>query len=152
MVRIILVLIVIILSSCEGVEQSDNNRKVIVRKEINDSLSVRFFFNKENKNIHSLIFKNKNSNVNRVIGFRDDGFTVSSITSYKNRKEVGLSYRYFPNGVLNFKSNFKDGEFHGDCETYSNEGILLYKATYLNGIEKEVIIGTREEEIEIIEE
>lgn len=148
----ILVLVVVMLSSCNDVEQYDDNRKVVVRKEINDSLSVRFFFDKKNKNIHSLIFKNKNSNVNRVIGFSDDGFTISSITSYKNRKEVGLSYRYFPNGVLNFKSNFKDGEFHGDCETYSNEGILLYKATYINGIEKEVIIGTREEEIEIIEE
>ena len=152
MVRIILVLIVIILSSCEGVEQSDNNRKVIVRKEINDSLSVRFSFDKENKNIYSLIFKNKNSNVNRFIGFRDDGFTISSITSYKNRKEVGLSYRYFPNGRLNLRVNYKDGEYHGDYEAYSEEGELLYKATYVNGIEKEVIIGTREEEIEIIEE
>jgi antitoxin component YwqK of YwqJK toxin-antitoxin module len=140
-----------------------------INKKLNDSLNICISFDKETKEISLISLFNSHTGISKAIEFSKDGASISSFYNFKDRynendvsicsilndiyrfRENGVSYRYYSSGRLKFKVNFKNGKYDGLYEYYSSEGELLYKAIYENGIEKEVIIGTLYDEIEIVE-
>jgi antitoxin component YwqK of YwqJK toxin-antitoxin module len=50
----------------------------------------------------------------------------------RNRKKDGYWEEYYPNGQLNFKVNYVNGQKHGYWEEYFSNGKLKYKGKYIN--------------------
>ena len=53
--------------------------------------------------------------------------------NYKEGKEHGLRESYFKNGQLRIKGNHKDGKRNGLWEWYYENGKLMFKDCYKNG-------------------
>lgn len=110
-----------------------------VKCELNDSLSVTLFF-KENKNISSIIIENNNNNTSSFISFYKDGTTPVIIGHEKDGLRAGLYYTYYSSGRLSSKSQYLQGEIHGESICFSEDGRTIFKARYDKGIEQEVIV------------
>lgn len=145
------VFLIIIFGSCSFTKRNNNQNEISAK--INDSLDINISLDNDTKNYSLISITNNLTGRCKCIGFHEDGVTVSSVGVYKDRlKEDGLYYRYYSSGRLNLKVCFKDGKYNGVYEYYSSEGVLIYKAFYENGVEKDVIKGSLEEdEIEIVE-
>ena len=126
-------------NSNKGKDNSD-----YVEAKINDSLDVKIFFNTTNNTFSTLIIKNNQNGTHNIYGFHNDGITLSRIGSEKDGFRTGPYYTYYSNGKLNCKVNYIQGEFEGDYTCYSEDGNIIYKANYENGIEKNVEINKKD--------
>ena len=61
---------------------------------------------------------------------------VQKIVGFENGEETILEeYKYYENGQLKSKWNFKDGKEHGLQKEYYRNGQLRHKTNYKNGVE-----------------
>jgi antitoxin component YwqK of YwqJK toxin-antitoxin module len=141
------ILVIAFLLSCSNKNGYCKTEKI----SFNDSLEIKIYFNQSNEAINTIIIENKNSGINNVYGFHNDGITPSLIGKEKNGKRTGVYYTYYSSGGLNNKINYSNGKFQGNYKSYSEDGELLYDAYYENGVEKEVKVNKIDDEI-LIEE
>ena len=85
--------------------------------------------------------------VQKIVGFENGEETIleeykyyengqlKSKWNFKDGKEHGLLEGYHKNGQLEFKWNYKDGKEHGLQKEYYRNGQLRYKTNYKNGVE-----------------
>jgi antitoxin component YwqK of YwqJK toxin-antitoxin module len=52
----------------------------------------------------------------------------------EENKAHGYWEIYYPNGQLQFKGLFVNGDLNGPCESYSEDGSLTLKCNFLNKI------------------
>ena len=82
----------------------------------------------------TIVLTNKRTETSNAIGFHKDGITPSLIGYRENGVEVGPYYTFFSNGFLNCRVSYEAGEYDGDYICYSEDGQIVYKAFYDNGI------------------
>jgi len=139
-VLIISFIITVCFVSCGKKKDIPDKEIDSIEAKINDSLSIKIFFNGNHKDFSTVIIKNQNSNLYHIYGFHSDGITPSLMGREKNGNRVGLYYTFYPSGRLNNKVNYLNGKLDGDYESYSANGQLQYKAIFEKGAEKSVLI------------
>lgn len=144
-------MLVVLFYSCDFKKDNTNEVNNKIEAEVNDSLNICIFFNENSGAISTVIIKNKKSNLENIIGFHKDGTTPSLAGVKIDGLREGAYYTYYSSGSLNNKILYKQDEFDGDYISFSEEGIIKYKAFYENGIEKMVEINDTSSNIEIIE-
>ena len=127
--------------SCGKRENISNRETDSLEARINDSLSIKIFFNENHNDFSTIIIKNKKSKINHIYGFHNDGITPSLIGCEKDGKEIGLYYTFYPSGRLNNRINYLDGEFDGEYVSYSANGQIQYEAIFKKGAEKSVLVN-----------
>ena len=70
--------------------------------------------------------------LNGVVEKYYDNGQLESRKNYKNDKLNGLWEDWYANGQLKSRKLFKDGKFNGLCEAWDRDGKLWTKATYKN--------------------
>jgi antitoxin component YwqK of YwqJK toxin-antitoxin module len=148
---IISLMAAVCLTSCDGRKDGHNELSDSIEAKINDSLSVKIFFNEDHHNFSTIIIKNQKSNVNHIYSFHNDGITPNIVGREKEGKRVGLYYTFYPSGRLNNRINYLDGEFNGDYVSYSANGQIQYKAIFEKGVEKKVLVNDSSSIIQIQE-
>ena len=63
----------------------------------------------------------------------DEGEGLRYEWYYKDGLKDGTSRGWYPNGQLKQKGNYKNGELHGHCEFFDEEGNLTKTETWENG-------------------
>ncbi len=135
----VLIIITMCFYSCVSKKTGYIKDKVVERK-LNDSLYITIFFNEKYQTIRTLIIENRNNKIKNIYGFRDNGITPVMISRAKNGVRDGLCLTFYSNGILNSKISYVEGEIDGEKVVYSEDGSIIYKASYKKGIEKQVEI------------
>ena len=148
-----LVLITIVGCFCSCNNDKDVSIKDVnfIEGRINDSIDVMIYLDKKSNNISTVIIKNKQTGVNNIWGFHRNGVTPVLSGREKDGMRTGLYLTYYSNGMLNNRVNYIKGEFDGEYMSFFEDGEIMYKAIYENGVEKEVEIDKTISEIEIVE-
>ncbi len=122
-----------------------NERYVQNKCNINDSLSVTLYFN--NNRVSSIDLYNNITEKTYYYGLRDG--LVSIFSEYVRGKQEGLNMVYYSDGRLCIRNTFRNNKIDGFYEHFSENGNLLYKSIYVDGIEDTVLIDIVEEIEEI---
>ena len=136
-----LFVIVLSFSSCNSKRETRDGSSHEIEAKLNDSLSIKIYLDDQNRNFSGVIIKNATSKINHIYWFNDDGITPVIVGRDSNGVRIGHYYTYFGNGRLNNSIYYVNGKAEGEWDIYSEDGKIIYKAYYENGVEKKVEIN-----------
>ena len=56
-------------------------------------------------------------------------------TEFKDGKKNGVSKKYYPNGKIKIEEPYKNGKLDGTAKAYDENGKIIHQATFKNGEE-----------------
>ena len=121
-------------------QRSDSDRSEIkIVSKINDSLTINIYY--ENSVLQAIELINSSTTTKNAIGYHKDGITPALIGNWKNSEPIGPYYTFFSNGILNCQFSYNGGEYDGNYICYSENGHIIYKAFYEEGITVDVEVN-----------
>jgi len=134
------IVLLLILSSCKENINKPIDPFLNIESQINDSLDIKIYYG-DNGSIRTIILNNSVKGESKLFSFHKDGITPTVIGSDNNGLKTGPYYTFYSDGTLNCRINYQNGEYEGNYICYSEEGEVIYKAFYENGIEKTIEIN-----------